>query len=398
MEKSLKKLSDSYEFVLIGCNMASLQMASGLARDQKKFCILDCKHTGNSLFKFVPALNGNLYVSLPFNSPLGELSEQEQKLIGPFRKVSHSPLSFSKGEFHGFQGFGDQKVQGHKALIPYCGDQRLVTQKNPEDFWDELTPLIEDHLFLDQQITDIHWSGREIKKLVFNGRTKVCGQFFYFFDKIPFVFEKLGCESHDVIRETKTPVTGFHGRSEMGSQFKKQIRQFARIKWFSSVNLMIHHRQRPENFDLDQSYLLMGSKPQVCLGMFSRIKGELISRWQSFFPSELTLSPEDTGGFLRELRRQVQRAFPLLKKSEESINGEFVSVQNSVFADLRGFSLKNGKLGDFNNLFIYSPHLNSSVGWIHDRLMGYRAYQTSQKYFEEKKFPAIEVAGPASPC
>lgn len=397
MEKSPKKLSDSYEFVLLGYNIASLQMAFGLAGDQKKFCILDCKHTGNSPFKFVSALNRRLYTGLPFNSLFSsELSKQEMELVGPCRQVRRSPLTFTKGEFHGFRDFGDQEVE--EAVVPYCGDQGLVTQKSPEDFLDEVIPLIEDHLFLDQQITDVCQSGQAIKKVILNGQTEVCGQFFCFFDRLPFIFEKLGRESCNFITNTEIPPTRVHDRYEPGPRLEKLTRQFSRIKWSSSVNLIIHHRQEPGNFKLDQVYLLMGSKSQICLGMFSRIDGELISRWQSFFPSELISSPDDTGGFLRELRRQVQRAFPLLK-SEESISGEFISVQSSAFADLTSLPLENGKFGGFNNLFVYSPHLNSSVGWLYDRLMGYRAYQTSRKYSEEEKMkPAIEVAGPAGPC
>ncbi len=371
--KNLKKLSGHYEFVLLGYNMASLQMAFELAKNKKSFCVLDCRHTGHSLFKFIPELGKNLYTSLPFNTGLtGEFSSRERELLGPCQVKSHSTLSFARGEFHEFSGFGDRKVEA--AILSYyqtyCRNQELKTEKSPEDFRDEVVPLLGDHLFLDQEITDIHASDREIKKLVFNGQTEVSGQFFYFFDKLPFLFKKLE------------------------PQLKKTARQFAGIKWYSSVNLMIHHRQKPRESEPDRSYLLMGSKSQVCLGMFSQIRGELISRWQSFFPSEQTASPEETGRILRELKRQVQRAFPLPNPKEQP-NGEFVSLQDPSFADLSKTRLQNGKSGDFNNLFVYSPCLCPSVGWLHDRLVGHGAcpVKSFEKKVDPKKVdPMMEVA------
>ena len=203
-------------------------------------------------------------------------------------------------------------------------------------------PLVEPHLFLDQQVTDILFSGRNIKEVTLNGQTKIAGELFYFSDKLPLIFKKLG------------------------AQLGKQARQFAKIQWYSSILLTIHHRQTPKKFLPDQLYLLTGSKGQVFPGMFSWIQKELISRWQSFFPQEWIHSPESTGALLKEMRKQIQRAF--ISDPVESIHGEFISIQDPVFADSGKTSFQNGKLSDFNNLFINSPCLSPSVGWVHQGL------------------------------
>ncbi len=348
-EKAPKKLSRTYEFVLLGYNMASLQMASELAEQEKNFCLVDCKHTGQqSLFKFIPELNKDIYTGLPFNTGFNrDFFSFESEFLGSYQTVTRLPLTFTKGKFHNFTGFGDKKPE--VAITPYCENLELEVEKTPEDFFEEVYPLIEDHLFLDQQITDIQHSNGDIKKVVFNGQVEVGGQFFYFFDKLSFLFEKL-----------KKPL-------------KKTFRPFSKIKWFSSANLMIHHSQEPKEFEQDRVYLLMGLKNQPCFGMFSRVRGGLISRWQCFFPSELAESPESTAGVFKELKRQIQRAFPFFKIEESR---EFISLQDPALTDLGKSTLKNGKPDGFNNLFIYSPHLCNFTGWFHDRLLGHRAFKS----------------------
>ena len=349
-EQASKKISDKYEFILVGHNMASLQMAFELAGKGKSFCLVDCRHTGqNSLFKFIPELNKNIYTGLPFNTGLNqELSFFELEILGSHRIEARLPLTFAKGEFSCFSGFGDEKPEAISAVIPYCRGRELKIEETPENFFQNVSPLIEDHLFLDKQITDVQYSGKNIEKIILNGHQEVKGQFFYFFDQLTFLFEKL-----------QKPL-------------KRTFRQFQKIKWFSSVNLMIHHKKKPGNFELDHLYLLMGLRNQPCLGVFSDFQGELISSWQSFFSSQLVESPGSTASVFRELKKQIQRAFPVLKNEEF---GEFISLQTPAFGDLGQSSLGNGKSEAFDNLFIYSPRLCTSVGWFHDRILGYRAFK-----------------------
>ena len=186
---------------------------------------------------------------------------------GTHQIINHSPLTFTKGEFQGFHGFGDRKQEAIEAIIPYCENRELKTEKSPEDFWDETSPLVEDHLFLDQEVTDIQWSGKDIKKVIFNGQTEISGQSFYFFDRLPFLFEKLG------------------------PQLKKTVRQFSKIKWYSSVNLIIHHRQKPKKFDLDQIYLLMGLKKSALFGNVFPIQQGTDLPMAVFFPFRIDSIP-----------------------------------------------------------------------------------------------------------
>ena len=74
--ESLRKPTGSYEFILVGFNMASLTMALELVKKQRRFCILDCRHNSHSPFAFLPDANCSIHRGLPFNSALNRVFVQ----------------------------------------------------------------------------------------------------------------------------------------------------------------------------------------------------------------------------------------------------------------------------------------------------------------------------------
>ena len=142
-----------------------------------------------------------------------------------------------------------------------------------------------------------------------------------------------------------------------------------KIKWWSSVNAVLEHKEAPEKVDWESYYILMGSKELPCFGRFDRFENDhVLSRWQCFFPNELIMDSETSGAAVKEIKKQVKRAF----------SGEFqdvlLQVEQNATADLSPIPTENGKLSDFSNLKVCSPLFLAQRGWFYELVMAERQF------------------------
>ncbi len=371
--ESAQKLKKSYDHIIIGYNFSSLMFARELSLKNQSFCVLDSHHIGRSSCKLIPSLDKQVFTRPPMNSLIDEsLLTSLSDLWGEGQVLLNPPQVFEKSQFKSFLGFGNHKVDSMDVVSYYCQPHYATFASTPEQAWTEAENQIIENLFLDQEITDISYHTGKVENITLNGKTILTGQHFHFFDRLPFLFEKVGPDT------------------------KKLASQMAKLKWFSSVSLIIHHINPPPFFEVDQLYLLKGAKEQACLGVFSLFEGELISRWESFIPAEFTVDPETTGNTLREIKRQVRRAFD--PENSKNSDPEHIVIQNHVFSDMSRAELKNGKVNGFNNLYTYTALLGAEFGWAHDGLLGHLAAQSFINFDKKNDETLIDVAAPSSPC
>jgi len=341
-----QKLQKRYDHVIIGYNLSSLTFAFELFKKEQSFCVLDSKRLNGSGAKFISSIDHLVATRVPFNTPL----ETDHLNLSPFGEIENregTPITFEKGEFKSFLGFGEDKIPAIEAVEPFCNINNSLPQLKPEDYWKSALEQVESSLFLDQQITNIEFDEEGISQITLNGKTNLRGSQFYFFDQFPFVFEKLG------------------------NEMKKQASQFAKANWYSSVNVVMHHHEEPEAYELNQLYLLRGSKNQPCLGQFSRINGHLVSRWETFIQAELTPDSETTGAAFKEIKKQVKRAFWANGNPKTT---EHILIHDRVYSDMSKIGVSNGKLSHFNNLYIFSPLFSNTLGWGHELSCGLEAF------------------------
>jgi hypothetical protein len=363
------KLSKYYDHVLIGFNMASLQLASLLSQTDESFCIVDSRFYGTGPFKMIPSLGVDVFTRPNYNSALDGL---DMSLIpGAVTEKEAPPLTFDKGDFRSFIGFGSGSVHERDVVEKYCQARFIQAHSSPEEFWQQQTEAISAHLYLDQNPTDLIIEDGTVQALGLNGNSQVKGGIFYFFTHLHFLFEHIG------------PLA------------KKITSQFAKAPWWSSANLIIHHKNEPEGAEQNQLYLLKGSKEQACLGEFSRVQGQLISRWESFFPAELTPDSETTGSVLKEIKKQVKRAFP---NTESDQDYEHILIHNQIHADLSHLGLVNGIINNINNLVVSSHLLQPQVGWLHELAHGLKLFQQRPNTDEKNPPSSLEVAAPSPTC
>ncbi len=343
--QNFPKLQKKYDHVLIGFNLSSATFAHYLKNKNESYCIVDSKHFGSSPIKMIPSLETRVSTRVPFNASF-EVEETDTPIWGEIKKVDGPPLTFDKGNFKSFLGFGDLKIESQEAVTPFLSTESHIPQLQVENQWEKIINWEEDPIFLDQQITDIQLENNQVDTVTLNAKTQLRGENFYFFDHFDFLFDKLG------------------------NHMKKVASQFGKCKWYSSVNMVIHHEVEPEQWEADQLYLLMGSKLQPCLGMFSRIEGHLISRWEAFFPAELTADDETTGSLVKEIKKQFKRAFGF---PEDPKDNEHILVHHRVYSDMEKFSFEGGLLPQTTNLYAFSPLFEGRPGWVSEVQSGLKA-------------------------
>ena len=322
-----KKLEKSYDYVLIGHSLATLAFAHRLQARGESFCIIDSQQVSNSCMKEIPSLETSVYTKVPFvpftKQVDEELNSSVLDLTGNYQKVEGTPLTFEKGDFKSFLGFGDKKIDAQDEVQRYCEPESLIFDGQPETLWQTLESRCLESIFLDQQVTDILEEDGHVQAVILNGKTKVQATHFVFFEHFSFLFEQVGQKTKSIASKV------------------------AKIRWWSSAALILHHDHKPAAAELNHCYLLMGSKEQACIGMFTQIQGQTISRWESFFPGELTQDSETVGTVVKEIKKQIQRAF-----SEENRPTEHIVIHSYAYGDLSHLPIQDGKVSDFNNLYI----------------------------------------------
>lgn len=340
----MANLQKQYDSILVGYTLGSLYWAKKLRSQGKKFCIVDNPQTSQFPVKNLQKLNQDVYTRVPFlSSAQGQsLPLPLQDILAEGNELEAPPLTFNQGDFKSFLGFGDLKVDALEELTRLSSPKNLFVKNNPEKLWQELLPA-EDEVFLDQQLTDIEADENGILSLSFNGKNQVQAQEYIFFNHFPRLLVKMA-----------------HFSKPLASKMKK-------IKWWASVNVVLAHKEAPEKVDWESYYLLMGSKELPCFGRFDSLAEDLcISRWQCFFPNELIMDSETSGAAVKEIKKQVKRAF----------QGEFqealIQAEESSTADLSSIPLNDGKLADFNNLRVCSPLFLAQRGWFYELVMAER--------------------------
>ena len=175
-------LAKRYDHILIGYNTASVSFAYELAKAEKSFCILDSVHTASRPVKNLPGSEALLSCRIAFNSACQELAwDEHSHFFGEVASVEGPPTTFDKGDFKSFLGFGEEKITAMDAILPYCATESLNSQETLEGFWTKALPLVEEKLFLDQQITDLTFEDGQVESITLNGKTTLKGENFYFF-------------------------------------------------------------------------------------------------------------------------------------------------------------------------------------------------------------------------
>ena len=339
------KLQKHYDHVVVGLSLASLRWAQRLKAKGQTFCILAPITTSPSQCKWFAKANENIFVEPPMIHAFENFKEELEDLTwlsslsSQFQTLPGPPLHYNQGQFKSFLGFGDRKIEGLDLFQALCTKNTHYLPGQPEALWKELSADLQDLIFFDQNIYDMSFDEDRLDHLVINGKTPLRAKEFTFFDQFHWTLKKM---------------------AEADSSMAVKMRK---LKWFTSVNVTyLHTEENPKDRgEWGHPYLLMGSKNIPCQGVFTPLGDRgFLSRWQCFIPGELSEDSETTGMAVKEIKKQVKRAFPRLWQEAPA---EHIALAPRQRANLDVFSEKVSK---FNNLNLVSSQFLGRHGWLAD--------------------------------
>jgi len=346
------------DYLLIGDTFSSLLVASKLEKQGKRYLIVAQPDLIGREYRASETPFGTFDHGISaqsentFDAELLGWLEDEMGLKIHEHAVDAAPQTFQKGEFTNFIGFGQQSPEFYQALADYICDKYSLLIPHVHQWITHLLRDIPKERFVFQQVVKMNFEGDRLDSVTLSDRKAIKAAKVIYFD----VFSKL---------MTHLPNGVLTGRA---------LQKISRAETWTSVYLdLIHRGNFTENRFIHVLYGT-GKEAWPCVGVFesdthlshvpegfdtnTRIQR---SSWVTFVRGELTFDDEATGGALREVKRQIKRAYPDIfnevlfeKVSVHPLShNHLVGVEKGIEAD--------GRFTKLANLYVASPELSEKA-------------------------------------
>lgn len=343
----MAKLKKSYDALIFGGGLSGLLAAKVLAKKNKTFLIVEPSErlggrlTGWSVNDNLLPSNLNLYTHTDDNVARFNWLEQtlEQNILdGSFQTTS---LHFQDGGFKSFNGFGDRSPEALEQLNKFCFEhEKIKVRSYPQNWISQMvSELSEDHYILHSEITKVNFSvagsesksseGRAISAEI-NGKNTV-------------EFEHLiWAVAPQKLLDTIAPEI-------LGATESKKLKRQSGV--FDSVILNLSHQGFSfEDKNINSVHCLYGSQQE-----FEPIIGTVASDfscWMTLIDTEKTLDHEFVSKVIKNMKKQIKRAFPELLDYPQL--QEKIIISESSYGQLSLKETETGFLKAIPNLFCTS--------------------------------------------
>ncbi len=327
-----KPTKNEFEVIVIGDNWTSLFIANSLSKS-KKVAYVQSKPT-NNLFPTSSNLAGDFDffpVKEGVENKIQWMNEQFQLDLEE-TQVASQPLTIDSGKLVQFLGFGERAGHSIENLSWYNEENRLQLNKTSFQMKEELKSTFQGELFGSQEITQFIIKDGRVEAVELNGQKTLKAQSIIYCD-------------------APNGLLNIIDHNEMPTKFRQKI---TKTKPLSGLQIIYKHKEALS--ESQELHFLMGNKEdfEPCVGYFwtNKASEEHCSQWMSLIPSDLTEDIEKVGATLKNMKRQIKRAYP---DFYENIEFEKVIVKDQThgFIDLEFKEL--GKMKGINNLYCASP-------------------------------------------
>ncbi|MEE6249230.1 MAG: NAD(P)-binding protein [Bdellovibrionota bacterium] len=371
-----------YDIAVIGAGLNGLIITHSLAKAGKKVILVESADRLGGVFQEHNMKLGKLpdfFSNQKYFSEAAEnFSRWCSRLFGEetaFVKVNPSTKTFDSGKFKDFIGFGDKAPVFVDELTAYTNTEKLQMQTSfssiTQSYIQELEALENVDILTNSILTAFHPLEGQIDLIEVNDGKKIEADEYVFTGSL---------FSLDSLSEEVEVLT------------KSQKQSLAKANSFTAVHLEFVH---PGNeLPIEEDFVLSAAKEksQACYGQFSladnfsgaQAEAYQMSTWLSFVESNLTNDMETTGNLVREMKRQVKRAFP--EAIDNAVFERVVVTPDSHCTNK--VKVKDLKSTNFPNFYILSKELDESDG-----IMG--RVKTAVDFLDEKdislsSFSAVE--------
>ena len=294
------KTPQKVDVIVIGGGLGGLLTAKALKAAGKSVLIVESEDRIGGSLRGTQTPYGVLEYgikSLPDTPEAHDALAALNQGLSPILPVTASPIdvapvTFQKGEFHPFVGFGDHAPASVDEFGYYTRPQRLQLSSPASSWIQALGESLEGHIQTKSQVTRLRVDQHLVRDIVVNGDET--------YQADEFVFAGRARDLSTLLAKGTIPPKHFH--------------KLESYQGWSSVALDLVHPKAVTN---SQSlHVLSGGTQEIhaCLGYFSaptEKDGKISqhSQWLTFVPDEAAHEEELTGHSLREIRRQLKRAF-----------------------------------------------------------------------------------------
>ncbi len=370
----MAKIKKSYDCIIFGGGLSGLIAAKILSNKNKSFIIVEpADRLGGRLLGWtidnqsLPS-NLNLYSQNEHNLKYFNWLEStidENILDGQYQT---NTFHFQDGGFKSFNGFGDKAPQALEQLNKFCFESEKIRIKSyPADWISKLTSnLHEDHYLLNSEITKINFVDEKATSLEINGKTEVgFSQLIWamapqkLLDVVP--HEMLGgTEAKKLKKHTNVFDAVILNLAHKGLNLSGDVKHDAKNEFkHEAKNDTKNQTTDGATFNKEVLEAITSDNSVFCLyGSsldFEPIVGHMNldhSCWMSLIDSEQALDHEHLTKVIKNMKRQIKRAFPTFFESSDF--KEKIILSESSYGQLLLKENENGFLKSVPNLFCTS--------------------------------------------
>lgn len=334
----MSKLNKFYDCIIFGGGLSGLLASRVLTKKNKSFLIIEPSEklggrlSGWNINEQILPSNLNLYSenenNLKYFNWLEETLEQDI-LSGKFVT---STYHFQDGQFKNFNGFGDRTPLALEQFNKFCFEHDKIKIKTyPQDWINNLVSNLDPESYLiHSEITKINYTDGKASSAEINGKTWVE------FDHL------IWAVAPQKLLSTLPPEALNAGEA-------KKLKKQAGV--FDALILNLSHNEVSVSEDAPSSvYCLYGSNTE-----FEPIVGTLStdhSCWMTFIESEKAQDHEFVTKIVKNMKKQIRRAFPTLFDSPNF--SEKIILSESSYGHLSLKEMESGFLKTVPNLFCTS--------------------------------------------
>ncbi len=335
-----KRKSNYYDITIIGSGLSNLIIAERFRRRGLKVALITEDHVLGDRYRYF--VEGDTFFPQCLNFfPTSESSIDAQ--LEEFTNLwlekiesstsSRGQVTFDSGRIQEFLGFGENKPQTIDAIDPYLRHKEFIDfNMNPSQWIHRLENCDLGDVFFRQVVTKFEIEDKRIVGFTLNGAKK--------YTTAAVVY---GGSLRDMKRLLDADTVG-----------ARTLTKLSKTPTWVGVHLFLKHsKQITEATDL---HILRGSKTEPCLGQFSvtqsaRGEDQYFSQWMTFISAEMAEDNELTGQALREIKKQIKRAYP---EAIDAIEFERIYVEQVLSMDPSG-ATTDGQLKAVENLWLTGP-------------------------------------------
>lgn len=327
-----------FDYIICGATLEGLLVGYYLHQKGLKTLILESSDKVGGFFSTVE--NSKAPISSIFTTPsydensvkLADWVRSNLNLDIAISKNVFAPTTFEKGSFEPFVGFGENAPNESEFLQDFLSAQRLEFTPSVSE-WIKTILASGIEIRYNSTLTTMNIVDGKISEITINDKDILKASNFVFAENPANLIELLGSDT-----TTKAQIS------------QKVLTRLSKGTFWSTLQLSLVHNTPVT--DKNEIHVIYGTQknPVVSIGQF---QGNT-SQWISFISSDATDINEDGVQILKEMKRQIKRAYP---EALDALAFEKIALwpQTHGYIDLK--SKIFGQLEGVENIYLSSNHL-----------------------------------------